>query len=130
MKRKPLILVVDDDQPILELMRSVLSEFGFEPATACSGEEALAKAAKTRPDLVLLDIQMPGMSGEQVVERLRSDPTVDGVPILMVSGHPMTGDEARALGADGTVHKPFELSALIDTIRKHLARPMQVNDGQ
>ena len=130
MERKPLILVVDDDAPILGLMRSVLKEFGFQPSTACSGEEALARAREARPDLVLLDYQMPGMTGAEVISRLRGETLAVGVPILILSGHRMTSQEVKDLGADGAVTKPFDLQVLLGTIRSHLAQHVQLNSGQ
>jgi DNA-binding response OmpR family regulator len=129
MERKPRILVVDDDLPILALMRSVLTEFGFEPVAAASGEEALALADSARPDLVLLDFQMPEMTGAEVMARLRADGAAR-VPVLILSGYPMSNTEIAALDADGAVLKPFDLQALIGTIRSHLARHVQVNQGQ
>src|SRR5207253_1967697 len=67
MSEKPVILVVDDDAPILILMQNLLREFGFEPLTAASGNEAIDIARGRRPALVLLDRNMPGMSGEEVI---------------------------------------------------------------
>ena len=116
----PLILVVDDDTPILLLMRSLLGQFGFEPVTARSGEEAIAEAKSQRPDLILLDRNMPGMSGDDVLRELRSDARLAEVPILIVSGEPIGPDEVRSLGATGHVLKPFDVPALVETIRGHL----------
>jgi CheY-like chemotaxis protein len=116
----PLILVVDDDAPILLLMRSLLREFGFEPVTAGSGEQAIAEAKKRKPDLILLDRNMPGMSGDEVLRALRSDEVLKEVPIFIVSGEPMGPDEVRGLGATGHVLKPFDVPSLVETIRGHV----------
>ena len=118
---RPLILVVDDDQPILLLMRNLLREFGFEPVAAASGEQALEEARKRTPDLILLDRNMPGMTGDDVVRALRSESELSSVPILIVSGEPLGPDEVKRLGATGHVLKPFDVPALVETIRGHVS---------
>lgn len=117
---RPIILVVDDDAPILLLMRSLLREFGFEPVTARSGEEAIAEAKSQKPDLILLDRNMPGMSGDEVLQELRSDGGLSEVPVLIVSGEPLGPEEVRSLGATGHVLKPFDVPSLVETIRGHV----------
>jgi len=114
------ILVVDDDAPILMLMRSLLREFGFEAITAATGEQAVAAARNRRPALVLLDRNMPGMHGDDVVRALRHDVGLEGVPILILSGDPITRRELAELGADGAVQKPFDVPSLIAQIREHV----------
>lgn len=120
MPDRPVILVVDDDAPIVALMRNLLREFGFEPVTAMTGRDALATAREMRPQLVLLDRNMPGMSGEDVIRELRSDGSLSRIPILILSGKPVDRDEITRLGADGAVQKPFTVTALIDEIRRAL----------
>lgn len=115
------ILVVDDDEPILGLMRNILREFAFQAVTASTGAEALVIARQSCPDLLLLDKNMPGMSGEEVIEAFRQDSSLRAIPILIVSGEPLLPAELTAIGADGSVTKPFDLPQLIATIRKHLA---------
>lgn len=117
----PIILVVDDDAPILLLMRSLLREFGFEPVAVSSGEEAIAEARKRTPDLILLDRNMPGMSGDEVVRAMRSEDSLSLVPILILSGEPIDPDEIRRLGATGHVLKPFDVPTLVETIRGHVS---------
>jgi DNA-binding response OmpR family regulator len=124
MKTKPRILVVDDDEPILGLMRNVLREFDFEATTASTGSQALHRARESHPDLVLLDKNMPGMSGEEVIRAFRAEGW-DELPILILSGDPVSREELGALGADGAVQKPFDLAALITQIRLHLGRVKQ-----
>ena len=120
MSDKPKILVVDDDEPILILMRSILKEFQFDSLVAASGAEALAVANAQRPDLILLDKNMPGMSGEDLIVRLRQNAELRSVPILILSGEPMEAEEIAALGADGAIQKPFDLPDLIKRIRTQL----------
>ena len=117
---RPRILVVDDDAPILLLMRNLLREFGFEPVAANSGLKALEEARSQTPDLILLDRHMPGMSGDEVLRELRSDGPLASVPVLILSGEPIDPDEIRNLGATGAVLKPFDVSKLVDTIRAHV----------
>ena len=115
---KPTILVVDDDLPILTLMRSLLREFGFEPVTAATGQEAIGAARTKPPSVVLLDMNMPGMAGDEVIRMLRAE--FGALPILILSGDPVSRSELASLGADGAVQKPFDVPALIAKIREHM----------
>ena len=117
MASKPIILVVDDDLPILALMRTLLREFGFEAVTAESGEQAIAEARTHRPAAVLIDRNMPGMSGDELIRALRGEPGFDGLPILIISGQAVSPAELAALGADGAILKPFDISELIAQLR-------------
>jgi DNA-binding response OmpR family regulator len=121
MSEKPVILVIDDDEPILVLMRNILKEFNFEAVTASTGPQALESARLKRPDLILLDKNMPGMSGSEVVRAFRENGGAD-VPILILSGEPLDRNELESIGADGAVQKPFDLADLIVQINRHLAR--------
>lgn len=120
MPERPIILVVDDDAPILLLMRNLLREFGFEPVAAGSGAQALDEVQRRKPDLILLDRNMPGMSGDEVLAAMRSQDTLSTVPVLMLTGEPMDPDEIRRLGANAAVLKPFDVPALVEMIRAHL----------
>ena len=117
---KPLILVVDDDGPILTLMKNILREFGFEAVVASTGAAALQSAREKTPDLVLIDKNMPGMSGSEVIQEIRSQPRLAHVPILILSGEPVDRDELAQLGANGAVQKPFDVPSLIENIRSHV----------
>ncbi len=116
---KPRILVVDDDGPILTLMRALLREYGFEAVIAGSGAQALELARAQPPNLILLDIHMPGMSGAEVIRALHGD-GLARVPILILSGDPITAASIAELGATGAVQKPFDVPALIETIRGYV----------
>lgn len=120
MPDRPLILVVDDDAPILLLMRNLLREFGFEPVAAATGQEAIEEVRRRKPDLILLDRNMPGMSGDEVLSELRSQGGLAEVPILIVSGEPLERDEIERIGATGAVLKPFDVPKLVATIRAHV----------
>jgi CheY-like chemotaxis protein len=117
---KPVILVVDDDEPIIILMRSLLREFGFEPVTATTGAEAIESVHARHPDLILLDKNMPGMSGDDVIRALRAEDGLDHVPILILSGEPVSPRELEALGANGAILKPFDVTDLVEKIRAHV----------
>jgi|ERR1043165_1100848 CheY-like chemotaxis protein len=120
MSEKPVILVVDDDMPILILMQSLLREFGFDPVTAASGSDAIEIARRQRPALVLLDKHMPGMSGVDVIRALRADDGLARLPILILSGEPISKSDLAELRADGAVLKPFDVMALVKQIREVL----------
>lgn len=117
---KPVILVVDDDAPILTLMHNLLRQFGFDARVASTGHAAIEAARATTPDLVLLDKNMPGMHGTDVIRALRTDAGLRSVPILILSGDPVDPSELSELGANGAVQKPFDVPALIEQIRSHL----------
>ncbi len=119
MTQKPVILVIDDDLPILTLMGTILREYGFDPQVAGTGEAAIAAARAKSPDLILLDKNMPGMAGKEVIDALRAA-GVGGIPILILSGDPVDREEIARLGVTGAVQKPFDVPALIDTIRGHV----------
>ena len=121
MTERPIILVVDDDAPILLLMRNLLREFGFEAVAAGSGEQAIAEARKRTPDLILLDRNMPGMTGDEVLRELRADEGFSSIPILILSGEPLGPDEIQRIGATGAVLKPFDVPSLVATIRGHVS---------
>src|SRR3954451_3374847 len=100
-------------------MRKLLAEFGFEAVTAMSGAEALEAARARLPALVLLDKNMPGMSGAEVALALRAEPAFERVPILILSGEPMTKKELEAMKADAAVLKPFDVMALVEQIKRY-----------
>lgn len=117
MNAKPVILVVDDDVPIQILMQSLLREFGFEPVTAGSGENALdVIRGGVHPDLVLLDLNMPGMSGPDAMQALHAQLDKQ-VPIVILSGERLGPDELQRLGAAAGVQKPFDVMDLVTQIR-------------
>jgi adenylate cyclase len=114
----PLILVVDDVPQNVRLLEAVLSPRGFRVATASSGEEALEVLSKEHPDLVLLDILMPGIDGYEVCTRIREDPQTAYLPVIMITAS--GGQEKiRAIesGADDFVNKPFDQAELLARVR-------------
>jgi two-component system cell cycle response regulator DivK len=107
----PYVLVVDDHPINLELARFVLENHGCQVDTACGGEAALDQIARRRPELVLLDIQMPGVDGFEVVRRLRSDSATRSIVLIAFTAYAMPGDERRflAAGFDGYLPKPIDI---------------------
>ncbi len=116
-EHRPRILVVDDDLPILLLMKNILTEFRFEAKTASSGLEAMQSLRFEKPDLILLDLNMPGMKGDQVLREIRLEEGMETVPVLILSGEPVSRETLEELGATGAVIKPFDLQELLGTIR-------------
>lgn len=112
----PKVLVVDDDLPLRLLMQNLLREFRFEPLLAASGEEAIELIRRDPPSVILLDLHMPGLSGEETMARLRSE-GLDGAPVLILSGEPLSPGELTRIGACGAVQKPFDLPRLVEAIR-------------
>lgn len=117
---KPVILVVDDDVPVLTLMRTMLREFGFEPRTASNSSAAIEAARTSSPDLVLLDKNMPGTSLTDTIRSLRGEGGLRGVPIVILSGEPVDPDEIASLGVAGAVMKPFDVTELVERIRAYV----------
>jgi DNA-binding response OmpR family regulator len=103
------ILVVDDDPDVCDLVTYKLEQSGFAVRRASDGDAALREVADELPDLLLLDIMMPGMTGLEVLQRLRSDATTAGLPVILLSAKAQESDVERGfeLGADDYVVKPF-----------------------
>jgi two-component system, OmpR family, response regulator len=116
------LLVVDDEPDIVELLSASLRFAGYDVASAANGREALEMAASFRPDLVLLDVMMPGIDGFTVLSRLRSEG--HQVPVLFLTARDATDDKVRGLttGADDYVTKPFSLSEVLARIGAILRR--------
>ena len=112
------ILAVDDDADVAGLVEVILDQAGYRVATANDGAQALARVAESRPDLVILDLMMPEMSGFTVLRHLRSNPETLGIPVLILTARVTETDttDAYALGADVFLAKPFEPDELIDAI--------------
>jgi two-component system cell cycle response regulator len=121
-----LVLVVDDNFYNVKLLEARLLVEKYEVATAFGGEEALAKLGQCDPDIVLLDVMMPGMDGFEVCRRIRQDPRTARLPVIMVTAldKPSDRDEGLAAGADDFMVKPVEVETLFPVMRRLLqAKP-------
>ena len=118
-----LILVVEDQEDNRRIIRDMLSALEYELPEAEIGVEALAAAAKQKPDLILMDIQMPIMDGYQTTRRIKADPATKGIPIIAVTSYALSGDEqkARDAGCDNYVPKPYSPRQFLAKIRQYLA---------
>jgi two-component system cell cycle response regulator DivK len=116
------ILVVDDQPDNRRIIRDMLAPTDYEITEAENGELALAAIAKQRPDLILMDIQLPIMDGYTATSRIKSDPKLRSIPIIAVTSYALSGEEskARAVGCDDCVPKPFSPRQLLPKIRHYL----------
>jgi two-component system, cell cycle response regulator DivK len=117
------ILVVEDEEDSRKILRDLLSTAAYEMTEAVNGEQALAAVAKQRPDLILMDIQMPVLDAYEATRRIKADPAFRDIPIIVVTSYALSGGDeakARAAGCDDFVPKPFSPRQLLAKIRKLL----------
>ena len=119
----PLILVVDDNEAGQLLVRTVLELEGFLVQTAGSSQEVLEQLNAHRPDLILMDVQLPGQDGLSLTRQLKADPETAAIPVAALTAHAMPGDRELALAAGciGYISKPVDTRALGDQVREFLA---------
>jgi two-component system, cell cycle response regulator DivK len=117
------ILVVEDQADNRQILRDLLGNAGFDLMEAENGEDALAAVAKQRPDLILMDIQLPTMDGYEATRRIRANPEMKDLPIIAVTSNALTGDDAKALaaGCNAYMAKPYSPRALLAKVREYLA---------
>jgi two-component system, cell cycle response regulator DivK len=116
-----LILVVEDNEKNMKLFRDVLQAKGYRTVEATSGEEALELAGEHIPDLVLMDIQLPGMDGMTALAQLRGDERTASITVLALTAQAMQGDRERFLeaGFDGYISKPVNVMEFIQTVKRY-----------
>jgi two-component system cell cycle response regulator DivK len=116
------ILVVEDQPDNLQILRDLLTNAGYEMIEAQDGEEGVRAAGAERPDLILMDIQLPLLDGYEATRRIKADPALRAIPIIVVTSYALSGDEAkaRAAGCDGYVPKPYSPRQLLAKIREYL----------
>jgi two-component system cell cycle response regulator DivK len=117
------ILVVEDQEDNRRILRDLLGNAGFELIEAESGEDALSAVMTRRPDLILMDIQLPQMDGYEATRRIKSNPEMEEVPVIAVTSYALTGDDTKALaaGCNAYITKPYSPRALLAKVREHLA---------
>lgn len=113
------VLIVDDEPNIVLSLEFLMQQAGFEVATAADGEAALQQVRAQAPDLVLLDISLPGISGFEVLETLRQEPAFKQLPIVMLTAHgrEVEKEKGLALGADDYITKPFSTRQLVEKVQ-------------
>ena len=118
------ILIVDDNATNLKLVAYLMKANGFTVDTALDAESASVAIRQHRPDVILMDIQLPGIDGLELTRRLKADPATRDIVIVAVTAYAMKGDQAKALaaGCDDYITKPIDTRALPETIARHLAR--------
>jgi two-component system cell cycle response regulator DivK len=116
------ILVIEDHEENRRLLRDLLTSVGYVLMEAVNGEEGVTMAETHRPDLILMDIQLPGVDGYETTRRIKAQPALRNIPIIAVTSYAMSGDDVKALeaGCDAYVTKPFSPRALLATIREYL----------
>lgn len=116
------ILVVEDTEDNRQIMRDLLSNAGYDMVEAQDGAEGVAMAKSQRPDLILMDIQLPVLDGYEATRRIKADPAISHIPVIAVTSYALSGDEAktRAAGCDGYVAKPFSPRQLLQKVREYL----------
>ncbi len=122
MKGKAKILVVDDELDTVNLVRIILGTEGYPVQTAQDGQEAFLRISQEKPDLILLDIRLPGMDGYEICRKLKRSPETATVPIIMFSASDskLTRTRVREAGADEFLLKPFTIKKLLGVVTKHL----------
>ena len=119
------ILVVEDQPDSRQIIRDMLTGTDYEIAEAENGEEALTAIEKQRPDLILMDIQLPIMDGYTATNQIKADPTLRSIPIIAVTSYALASEEkkARAAGCDDYVTKPFSPKQLLQSSPHYIRRP-------
>lgn len=116
------ILVVEDQEDNRQILRDLLGASDYELIEAENGQEAIDAVAKKKPDLILMDIQLPVMDGYEATRRIKANPDWKGIPIIVVTSYALSGDaeKARAAGCDDYVTKPYSPRQLLAKIREFL----------
>ena len=114
------VLAIEDHEENRRILRLLLASGGFEMIEAVTGEDGVAMAEKERPDLIIMDIQLPGLDGYEATRRIKANPALRHIPIIVVTSYALSGDElkAQAAGCDAYVTKPYSPRQLLAKIRE------------
>ena len=118
-----LALIVEDEPKNMTLLRDLLQVSGYSTIEATNGKQGVELAKASKPDLILMDIQMPVMDGLEATRILKADTTTSNIPVLALTSYAMKGDEERILevGCDGYLAKPFDIQELLKTVAEYLS---------
>ena len=118
------ILVVEDQEDNRQILRDLLGSAGYEMTEAWDGEASVSAAKEQRPDLILMDIQLPLLDGYEATRRIKADPELKNIPIIAVTSYALSGDDgkAHAAGCDGYVTKPYSPRELLAKIRQYMPK--------
>jgi len=121
-KTPPLVLVVEDNPVNLELVSALLEEHACETLAATTGDAALHLLRQSRPNLVLVDVQLPGMSGYEVARLIKADPALADIPVVALTAHAMAHEDVRAreAGCDAFLTKPIDIRAFKEILQRFL----------
>jgi two-component system cell cycle response regulator DivK len=116
------ILVIEDQEDNRRILRYLLKSADYEVLESLTGEDGVALAERERPDLILMDIQLPGLDGYEATRRIKSNPALRHIPIIVVTSYALSGDDVKAFeaGCDAYVTKPFSPRQLLAKIRQYL----------
>ena len=118
------VLIVEDNELNMKLFHDLLDAQGYETLQTREGLQALALARENRPDLILMDIQLPIMDGYEATRRIKANPEFNNIPIIVVTSYALSGDESKArdAGCDAYVTKPYSPRALLAKIREYIPK--------
>ena len=121
---KKRVLVVEDHEENRRILRLLLASASIDMIEAVTGEDGVAAAERERPDLILMDIQLPGLDGYEATRRIKANPAVRHIPIIVVTSYALSGDDVKAFeaGCDAYVTKPFVPRELLTKVREFLAK--------
>ena len=116
------ILVIEDQEDNRRILRDLLTSSGYEVLEAVTGEDGVTAAETYRPDLILMDIQLPGLDGYEATRQIKTNPDLQHIPIIVVTSYALSGDDFKAFdaGCDAYVSKPFSPRELLAKIREYL----------
>ena len=128
MPMQKVILIVEDDPLSLELFRDLLEASGYTTLEATDGRQGVELAKEKKPDLILMDIQLPVMDGLEAASILKADPATKNIPIIALTAYAMEEDEERALqaGSDGYLTKPIRIEEFLEEVAKYLGNEERV----
>ena len=116
------VLIVEDSELNMKLFNDLLQAFGYRVVKTRDGRQALPLAREHKPDLIVMDIQLPEISGLELTDRLKKDPALKAIPVVAVTAFAMRGDEQKILaaGCDAYLSKPISVTTFLETIRKFI----------